>query len=82
MSFSKKVNNLGQAGDGSYLRVEVSAVWKLLHHDGAGVVQQGLLMNRVLHLRNFLQVIQLKAFSLEMHAYTRSECGTETTASN
>lgn len=80
MSF-EKVNNLGQAGDGSYLRVEVSAVWKLLHHDGAGMVQQGLLMNCVLHLWDFLQVIQLKAFCLEMHAYTatQSECGTETT---
>lgn len=63
-------NNLGQAGDSSYFRVEISAVWKLLHHNGAGVVQQGLLMNRVLHLRDFLQVIQLKAFSLKMHAET------------
>lgn len=70
MSFYKKANeaNLGQACDRSYLRVEVSAVWKLLDHDGAGVVQQGLLVNRVLHLRDFLQVAQLKAFSLEMHA--------------
>lgn len=70
--FFKKVNkaNLGQAGDSAYLRVEVCAVWKLLDHDGAGVVQQGLLVNRVLHLRDFFQVTQLKAFSLEMHAYT------------
>ena len=67
------LKNLGQAGDCSYLRVEVSAVWKLLHHDGAGMVQQGLLMNRVLHLRDFLQVIQLKAFRLEMHVYTASQ---------
>ncbi len=81
--FFKKLNtaNLGQAGDSADLRVEVSAVWKLLDHDGAGVVQQGLLVNCVLHLRDFLQVTQLKAFSLEIHAYTatQSECGTETT---
>lgn len=79
-SFLNKVN-LGQAGDRSYLRVEVSAVWKLLDHDGAGMVQQGLLVNRVLHLWDFLQVTQLKAFSLEMHACTatQSECGTKTT---
>lgn len=73
--------NLGQAGDSSYLRIEVSAVGKLLNHDGAGVVQQRLLMNCVLHLGDFLQVVQLKAFSLEMHVYTaaRSDCGAETT---
>lgn len=35
----KKVN-LSQAGDSSDLRVEVSAVWKLLNHDGAHMVQQ------------------------------------------
>lgn len=70
--------NLGQAGDSSYLRVEVSAVWKLLDHDGADMVQQWLLVHRVLHLRDFLQVAQLKAFSLEMNANTatESECGT------
>lgn len=73
--------DLCQAGDSSYLRVEVSAVWKLLDHNGACMVQQGLLMNRVLHLRDFLQVAQLKAFSLKMqeHTATHSECGTETT---
>lgn len=73
--------NLCQAGDSSYLGVQVSAVWKLLHHDRAGVMQQRLLMNCVLHLRDFFQVAQLKAFSLEMHAHTatHSECGTETT---
>lgn len=70
--------NLGQAGDRSYLRVEVSAVWKLFHYDGADMVQQGLLVHRVLHLRDFLQVTQLKAFSLEMngHTATQSGCGT------
>lgn len=60
------VFNLGQAGDGSYLRVQISAVWKLLDHNRAGVVQQGLLVNRVLHLWDFLQVAQLKAFCLSM----------------
>lgn len=64
------VANLGQAGDGSYLRVEVSAVGKLLHHDGAGVVQQRLFVNRVLHFWNFLQITQLEAFSLEMREHT------------
>lgn len=73
--------NLCQAGDSSYLRVEVSAFGKLLNHDGAGVVQQRLLMNCVLHLWDFLQVAQLKAFSLDVHVETatHSQCGTETT---
>lgn len=65
--------NLGQAGDGSDLRVEVSAVWKLLHHSGTDVVQQGLLVHRVLHLRDFLQVAQLKSFSLQANTIAETE---------
>lgn len=57
--------DLGQAGDGADLRVEVSAVWKLLHHDGADVMQQRLLVHSVLHFWDLFQVAQLKAFSLE-----------------
>lgn len=34
------------------------------------MVEQRLLVHRVLHLWDFLQVAQLKAFSLEMNAYT------------
>ena len=70
--------NLGQAGDRSDLRIKVSAVRKLFHYDGADMVQQGLLVHRVLHLRDFLQVTQLKAFSLEIngHTATQSGCGT------
>ena len=82
MSRKSKIQaDLSQAGDRSYLRVKVSAVWKLLDHDGADVMQQGLLVNRVLYLRDFLQVTQLEAFSLETNAYiaTQSECGSETT---
>lgn len=46
------------------------------------MVQQWLFVHRVLHLRDFLQVTQLKAFSLEMNAWmkhseTQSECGAE-----
>ncbi len=43
------------------------------------MVQQGLLVNRVLHLWDFLQVAQLKAFSLDMNTYTatQSESGAE-----
>lgn len=66
-------SNLCQAGDGSYLRVEVSAVWKFVDHYGAGVVQQGLLVNRVLHLWDFLQVTQLKAFSLHIHTQQHTQ---------
>lgn len=57
--------DLGQAGDGADLGVEVSAVWKLLHHDGADVMQQRLLVHSVLHFWDLFQVAQLKAFSLE-----------------
>lgn len=57
--------DLGEPGDGADLGVEVSAVWKLLHHDGADVMQQRLLVHGVLHLRDLFQVAQLKAFSLE-----------------
>lgn len=57
--------DLGQAADGADLRVEVSAVWKFLHHDGADVMQQRLLVHSVLHFWDLFQVAQLKAFSLE-----------------
>lgn len=57
--------DLGQASDGADLRVEVAAVWELLHHDGADVMQQRLLVHGVLHLWDLFQVAQLKAFSLE-----------------
>lgn len=63
--------NLCQTGDGSDLRVEVSALRKLLHHNGADMVQQRLLVHGVLHLRDLLQVTQLEAFSL--HANTAPE---------
>lgn len=63
--------DLCQAGDGSDLGVEVSALRKLLHHNGADVVQQRLLVHGVLHLRDLLQVTQLEAFSL--HANTAPE---------
>ena len=53
-----------RAGDGSYLRVQVCALREVLHHHSAGVVQQRLFMDRVLHLRNLLQVAQLEAFDL------------------
>ena len=41
--------DLGEAGDGADLRVEVRAVWKLLHHDGTDVMQQRLLVHSVLN---------------------------------
>lgn len=48
------------------------------------MVQQRLFVNRVLHLRDFLQVTQLKAFGLEAIAYPapQSERGMETTIWN
>lgn len=51
--------------DGSDLGVEVSALREVVHHSRAGVMQQRLLMNRVLHLWNLLQISQLEAFSLD-----------------
>lgn len=57
--------DLGQPSDGANLGVEVSAVWKLLHHDGADMMQQRLLVHSVLHFWDLFQVAQLKAFSLE-----------------
>lgn len=69
VSWKVNTTNLCQAGDSSYLRVEVGAVWELVHHDGAGVVQQRLLVNGVLYLWDFLQVAQLKAFGLETHVF-------------
>lgn len=63
--------DLCQAGDGSDLRVEVAAFRKLLHHNGADMVQQRLLVHSVLHLWDLLQVTQLEAFSL--HANTTAE---------
>lgn len=57
--------NLGGSRDGSDLRVEVGALREVLHHHGAGVVQQRLLVHRVLHFWNLLQVRQLKALRLD-----------------
>lgn len=55
--------------DGSDLRVKVSALREVLHHHRAGVMQQGLLMNRVLHLWNLLQISHLEAFGLDTWTY-------------
>lgn len=65
--------DLCQAGDGSDLRVEVAALRKLLHHNGADVVQQRLLVHSVLHLWDLLQVTQLEAFSLQCKHNTAEE---------
>lgn len=62
---------LGTAGDGPNLRVEVCAVLELFHHDGARVMQQRLLVDRVLHFWNFLQVAQFKALCLYRHKYIK-----------
>lgn len=55
---------LCRACNGANLRVEVRALREVLNHHRANVMQQGLLMNRVLHLWNLLQICQLEAFSL------------------
>lgn len=64
---------LGGSCDGSNLRVEVGALREVLYHHRAGVVQQRLLMDRVLHLWNLLQVRQLKAFSLVTLTHTHAQ---------
>lgn len=58
----------GRSGDGGDLRVQVGGFWVILHHLVAGVMQQGLAMDRVLHLHHLLQVTQLKAFGLDTDA--------------
>lgn len=51
--------------DGSDLGVEVGAFWEVFHHDGAGVVQQRLLVDCVFYFWDLFQVCQLKAFGLK-----------------
>lgn len=61
----------GRAGDGGDLRVDVRGFWVIFHHQVTGVMKQRLTVNRVLHLHHFLQVTQLKAFSLRTHTHTQ-----------
>lgn len=59
-----RISHLCGPRNGPNLRVEVWALREVLNHHRADVMQQGLLVNRVLHLRNLLQICQLEAFSL------------------
>lgn len=59
-----RISHLCRPRNGPDLGVEVCALREVLNHHRADVMQQGLLMNRVLHLRNLLQICELEAFSL------------------
>lgn len=59
-----RILHLRRPRNGPNLRVEVWALREVLNHHRANMMQQGLLVNRVLHLRNLLQICQLEAFSL------------------
>lgn len=54
----------GRAGDGRNLRVDVRGFGVFIHHQFAGVVEQRLTVDGVLHLCYLLQVTQFKAFHL------------------
>lgn len=72
-----RISCLSRACNGANLRVEVRALREVLHHHRANVMQQGLLMNRVLHLWNLLQICQLEAFRLttqEQRLITNEDC--------
>lgn len=69
LSVSEQGAYFCRSRDGSNLGVEVSALREILHYHGAGVMQQGLLMNRVLHLWNLLQICHLEAFRLDMRTH-------------
>lgn len=67
----ESVSYFGRARQRSDLRVKITALGKVLHHDTADVMQERLFVYGVLHFWNFLQIVQIKSFSL----WRRKPCG-------
>ena len=65
--------HLGTSGNGSELRVKVGGVGELVHGEGAEVVQQGVLVHRVFHLRHFRQVVYVEPFTLKKKKETKKK---------
>ena len=57
---------LGAASETADLRVEISRVLELVDDHAADVVQQRVLVHRVLHLRHFAQVLEVESPSLPL----------------
>ena len=58
------MTNLGASCYGSELRVQVGGVGELVHDEVAQMVEERMLVYRVLHFRYLRQVLDVKPFTL------------------
>ena len=58
------MTNLGASCYGSELRVQVGGVGELFHDEVAQMVEERMLVHRVLHFRYLRQVLDVKPFTL------------------